>query len=941
MIHFEHPWYLTVFAAYIVFLLAYLRVCRNAGVFSLPSVRRRTLVFVGMHVFAASLLFLAAAGPEWLAFSRNMQIVVAADVSDSVFYLPRQTTLMSELLSGVGRDCDVGVVVFGRTAAPERPLLPLPPDAFELHSNRHLNKNREQRAELPPLPALDREQRRTLVDSADTSATDIGEAIGYIRNYFPPSSKTKAILMISDFRDTEGHALAAAATLSGSGIDLLAAPAILGSAAQAHIASIHVPESAQVGRSVPIEVTVAALAPCTVRVELWVRIPGQRATRLQPKTVEITRDSGTPEAELTRTVRFLDTPDAQGVAYYCTRIAAEREPLPGAGDTKDTLMAAVPVKGPSQWAVLTRPGSNSTLKSLATARKLGVECRAFETGHFPTRGADYKTFSGILVDGLSAAELPEAAIGALADAVAAGKGLVAIGGERAFGAGEHQPDGHWEQLLPVKMTPEDDRTRSIVFIIDISSSMDDPMNGGNGRKLDFASQQMTQAALRLNPRDRVGLITFSDTAQSAVELEAEPTRAKFRDVLARLKTTASTDLLAPIQKAREVLSKDDAEEQLIVLLSDGDMTTSTPPEDVTAAVRSLCPEPTAAGVPRRTSIFTFGIGTDPRDNARGDKLMKDIAEAGGGVYSNEFNRLAERLEKAFESQNSGFFKRREPYALRASGVHPLLERLGGAWPATMQFRNRVKPKPEAETLLFSAPVRDANQKGARRPDPLLVLSGAAWPGAGRCAAAAFSWDGEDGELLLGSPAGANLLRTLLEWAETTNDEMPAGLSLNAAPLRNGDLNIELRASDAAARPVNGLAPHALLTEIDPAEEKPALKQILLPAAPGVYRATIKQPAAGRVYKLVVIEGSRILPPRFVTMPFSAETTQLGVDRSAMNELVFKAGGGSRTIERPQHIKEWADAQSARAMSQAMQSLLPWLAGAGLLALLGLYVVRQS
>jgi hypothetical protein len=453
---------------------------------------------------------------------------------------------------------------------------------------------------------------------------------------------------------------------------------------------------------------------------------------------------------------------------------------------------------------------------------------------------------------------------------------------------------------------------------------------------------LSQAALNLKARDRLGLITFSDAAQYVVQLNDEPTRARFRDVLATLKTSANTDLLAPIQKAREVLRNDDAEEQLIVVLSDGIKTTTTPDEDVLKAVAELCPEPAEAGAPRRTSVFTFGIGADPRDNPVGEKLMKDIAAAGGGTYSNEFTQLAERLEQALESRNSGFYKRREACAVRAASVHPLLERIGREWPATLPFRNRVQAKLEADTLLASAPVRDSNAKGARRPDPLLALSGAAWPGAGRCAAAMFSWDGDDGEALLAATAGRNLLRTLLEWAEGADRTMPAGYSLIAEPSRDGDLVVELRAADAEHQnqPANGLALQALLKEVESEEDKPAITAKMVAVAPGVYRVKIRQPAAGRVHKLVVSEGARVFPERFVTMPFSAETTQLGVDRGAMRDLIRASGGdvSTQSIERPQHLKDWIE---ARKLSQAMQSLLPWLTAVGLAVLLGIYVGRRN
>jgi len=112
----------------------------------------------------------------------------------------------------------------------------------------------------------------------------------------------------------------------------------------------------------------------------------------------------------------------------------------------------------------------------------------------------------------------------------------------------------------------------------------------------------------------------------------------------------------------------------------------------------------------------------------------------------------------------------------------------------------------------------------------------------------------------------------------------------------------------------------------------------VPTAPGVYQAVIPALAPGRVHSLYVREGSRILPERFVTIPFSAETTQLGVDRAAMQDLAQKADGGSRVIDRPQHLKDWVESKT---LARASSPLAPWLLGLALVLLLGMYVTRNQ
>lgn len=940
---FGQPWLLLLVPVYGLFLLRrYLDARRAAGASKILR-RRADLKFI-LHGGAALLLICAAAGMHLPSERPRQQIVLAADVSASVFDLGTQNSRVHEILKGLDpQNVEVAVAVFGATAGSERLMAPLAtPEAPPTDRERDAQRRRP-RSTNSSLPDLSR-----LTTVVDRSATDLGEAINFSRGLFTAErgAASRAIWLLSDFRNTRGAAEAAAASLSGSGIDLLTTPVLLGPSSDVHISALRVPESSQLGRALPIEVTVASQTPATVRVKVFRKRSGGEDAFVDYKTVELTADPNNAGGELRRVVRILDHPDAPGVAVYTAHISGTEGELSGDINSNNRLSAAARIIGPSRWAVLTRAGS--TLDGLARnpAKPLGAETIVFDTQHLPQNAAAYQSVGGIVVDGLSAQELGDgAALAALTQAVEGGKALLAIGGEKAFGAGGHQHAGAWENLLPADMTPEDDRTRSVLFLIDVSKSMDEKMgrSGAGVRKIDFASEQLAQAVQKLKPLDRLGLITFSGNAKIAAQLSGESSRAAFLNGVKNISIQANTDILPAIKAAADVLKNDDAEEQLVVLLSDGVQTAATPHEDIVAAVQKLC-APGAAGAPRRTSLFTFGIGIDPQDTtASGEKLLKSLADAGGGTYSPEFLKLAERLERAFESQKKDFFVRHESFALRPAYEHPLLGPSGGSWPA-LPFRNRVRAKPSAESLLWSAPpgVNAGDANASRKPDPLLILSGSLWPGASRRAVLALSLDGPAGAALLGSESGKRLLPSLLEWMESKKGTQLEGWTVQAEPGDDDSLGIDVRANDpVSGLPINGRRLSVTLTALqldaDGAPISSLPRTPLHPSAPGVYRAMIPALAQG-IYRLSVHSENQVLCERFVSVPYPAELRRFGADRAAMQQLVAKAGAPSRAVENARDLGQWA---AEKAAARDTTPLAPYLVVAAIGLLLAEFAKRRS
>jgi Mg-chelatase subunit ChlD len=891
-------------------------------------VRGRALLWLCVQALACGALLLAAAGWTIQAGRHRLALVVAADVSESIFETEAQTGRVNDFLRALDPDStDAAVVVFGANPGLERPFAPLSAllgEAGRLAAPRSA-------------PALDLARPQAVVK---TGGTNLAAALTFARSLFRDDGATHAILLLSDFRETHGRAATVAAALAGERIRLLATPALLSASRDVQLAEFRVPESAPVSRAVPLEITVASQSAAKVTVAVRRRSAGAQPYFVEARTLELTPPAGAgPNAEARATVRMLDHPPTANVYVYTATVDGADGPLPGDVRVNNALSAAARVTGPARWAVLARGGSTLDKLAANAPRDLGVAADVFHVPDLPTDAARYDAFAGVLVDGLSSAELPpnSPALRALEAATNAGKALVALGGEQAFGAGGHPAGGIWERILPIEMTPDDDRVRSILFLVDVSSSMNDTLvqNGVSIRKKDFAAQQL-QAVRALRPQDRLGLITFSGSAQVAAPLSAEPGRSAFLEAVRGLKIESNTDLYAPLARAREVLAADDAREQLVLLLSDGVQTTSRPRAEILEEARKLCP-PNADGT-RRTTLLTFGIGVGAQDfNATGEALLKDLAAAGGGTYAPDFLTLGERLARTFEQGSREFFVRREPFSLSATPL--ATAQFGALQIPELNFRNRVKAK--SSEVLFTGASRTPGADARR--DPLLLETGAQSSALGRRAVLALSFDGPDGERLLQSGSGGRtLLPQLLAWAEARESASAKGYTLTAEP-RDGDrLALSLRAFDpASGEPNNALHPLASLTALDTgdsaAKNDPATNVQLKLSAPGLYEALVSAPPAS-VCRFSVSDAGNPLGERFVSTPCAAEFQRFGVDRAAMAALTARAGPDARVIETPSDLAHWTDEQHRAA--SALNLRIPLL-GLALVLFVLLFTLRSE
>ena len=195
-----------------------------------------------------------------------------------------------------------------------------------------------------------------------------------------------------------------------------------------------------------------------------------------------------------------------------------------------------------------------------------------------------------------------------------GHGLVVIGGEHAYGPGGYT-DTALARVLPVKMTPREQKdTVAVFFVLDTSGSMANYV-AGHRRKIDLAIAGISAGIDNLEEDDVAGVISFSAGKQVDVVSDLTSDRNMLLQAVGKLKPTGGTTLMKEaIEGAYERLKTDDAKRKHIILLSDGKS------DEAASDLLALAGQTAAAHI----SITTIAIGDANR------ALLRELSEISGG-----------------------------------------------------------------------------------------------------------------------------------------------------------------------------------------------------------------------------------------------------------------------------------------------------------------------
>ncbi len=201
-----------------------------------------------------------------------------------------------------------------------------------------------------------------------------------------------------------------------------------------------------------------------------------------------------------------------------------------------------------------------------------------------------------------------------------GRGLVATGGRSSFTLGAYKGTP-LEEVLPVTMDPPPRPERAevtLLLIIDHSYSMA-AVSGVS--KLDMAKEAAILATESLHEDDRVGVLTFDDKQQWAVDFQtlgAGLSLGAIQDRISAIPIGGGTDIRGALQAGLPELAAQPGKVRHAVLLTDGRSF-----DGARAPYRELIEQARAQNI----TLSAIAIGSDSDT-----ELLQNLAQWGAGRY---------------------------------------------------------------------------------------------------------------------------------------------------------------------------------------------------------------------------------------------------------------------------------------------------------------------
>jgi Mg-chelatase subunit ChlD len=392
--------------------------------------------------------------------------------------------------------------------------------------------------------------------------TDLGAAIRAAVTILPPRQAGQ-ILLVSDGRDTRGNARVAAEEAAAAGVVIHAWPSPP-PAPEIWIESLIGPPRARPGDRIALRAVVASTCgeACRVSVE-WERDAASVSDRIEAVVPPMRR--GVPGTAVVELRDRVEDPGRRG--YFVTLAAVG--PQPGATGRRDNDRSAwtVAVGGERRLLVLSPDADGGPVfGSLRAAGETGWRIEATAP---PLEARSLGSRDLIVIDSVAAGPsgLSDSDQAALLEFVRArGGGLVTVGDEGFYGPGGYE-GSLLEGGLPVVCRPRDAGGRTLLVLLDRSGSM------GEERKMPQARAAVAELAREIPDGDRLGVMTFSESAERCFGFERATGRtgvAGVGDALAGIEPRGETDLLGAVQAGLRWLGEQEAEgDRALIVLSDG------------------------------------------------------------------------------------------------------------------------------------------------------------------------------------------------------------------------------------------------------------------------------------------------------------------------------------------------------------------------------------
>lgn len=706
----------------------------------------------------------------------------------------------------------------------------------------------------------DREAIGAALRAADIGSRDwtaVADALRLAESL--PSSGGRRIVLFSDGQETVGQANDWAAGASGRGtvVDAVA-PAERRLPNDVRVTDLRAPESLWQGDEVEVAAALAGDTPGQVGVQLLV---DGRAALQQTVTLSASTTFATGTAS------FVLRPLTPGYHALSIKITPEaNDPI-----AENNILSATTIvrDKPRVLIVEGTRGNGATLR------------RGLERGLFtatvrdpvllPDHLADLRGYDAIVLADVPATALSVQQQQALQEfARSSGRGLIVTGGMQSFGKGGYE-GAQLEEALPVRVKPRAEGKRppaALLLIIDASGSMG--ITTSTPTRMEMAKAAAAGAVRALSPGDDVAVLAFADNNTWIQHLRTIKSTDDINAVvnqISRIQAAGVTQMYGAITAGVDELQKSQAGTKHIILLSDGEPTSTFNPDE-------------AAGRARKANITLSAIAIGQSADV---SLMQRLAAVGNGRYQfaptpqdipkltlEETEQLAGKTFatgdfRAVQTAPSPILRGLAPSSLPILGGYQITEAKGGA-----------------QTILQSG-------KG----EPILIQ----WQyGLGRVVA----WTSDLGQSFATNWNDSSVFATF--WNQAVRWSLPAAVSpayrVSATP-DGRDTILAVDAFDANSQPVDLATPSARLRTPD----GQTVELVLPQSAPGRYEVRLAAPQAG-AYRLELRQvraGQHVTDTVGFSIPYPAELRGPTLGDTVLGALADRTGG--RVLVEPSQVFE--------------------------------------
>lgn len=471
----------------------------------------------------------------------------------------------------------------------------------------------------------------------DRTATNLAGAIQLGLN-LPTNGQVgqKRLVLLSDGVQNVGEAAALLDLVRASEIEVFTLPLSSEREYEVWVREMRIPSQVRAGETFPVRAIVETTADTAVQVRLY----RNDTPVTEPQMVALKKGK--------QSINFSQQISEEDVYKY--RIELSVDNSTGDNPENNTGYGVTRVYGtPHILYIEADNGQTEALKTVLEMSSLAVEI--LQPAEFPTDFITLQNSDAIILSNVSADEFSALQLEHIESYVRdLGKGLVVIGGDRAFGRGGYH-DTPLEQVAPLEMTPRQKKeSLALMLVVDASGSMANYI--GPDQKIQLALEGVRASIRALDDEDRVGVITFA----AKIRMDHPPTTAHeemLREV-GKLRPGSGTKMYPALEKAYQRLQAVDAKQKHILLLSDG----KSEGDFIPLAKRIAADKMT---------LSTIAIGDADR------ALMKAIAEAGGGGYRDVRNISELPKIMADEVRQTQQYTVQEPFQpIINDGTYPML-----------------------------------------------------------------------------------------------------------------------------------------------------------------------------------------------------------------------------------------------------------------------------